>query len=115
MIRMYSGCRSTSARAVTISETYKPPPYWRHRRRKALFVIPAIGASTTGTSMERLPIVCGDICIDVADGFGRSEEHTSELQSRGRVVCRLRLDQENVTIRSGPAGASVACSATAVV
>src|SRR5690606_41938350 len=25
----------------------------------------------------------------------RSEEHTSELQSRGNVVCRPRLDQKN--------------------
>src|SRR5690625_5667325 len=25
----------------------------------------------------------------------RSEEHTSELQSRGQLVCRLRLDKKN--------------------
>src|SRR5690625_5823232 len=30
-------------------------------------------------------------------GFGRSEEHTSELQSRGQLVCRLLLDKNNAT------------------
>src|SRR5690625_6641390 len=27
--------------------------------------------------------------------FDRSEEHTSELQSRGQLVCRLLLDKKN--------------------
>src|SRR5690625_2760857 len=26
----------------------------------------------------------------------RSEEHTSELQSRGHLVCRLRLEKQNI-------------------
>src|SRR5690625_5411211 len=29
------------------------------------------------------------------DRRGRSEEHTSELQSRGRLVCRLLLEKKN--------------------
>src|SRR5437870_12227926 len=32
--------------------------------------------------------------------FGRSEEHTSELQSRGHLVCRLLLEKKNL-IRRG--------------
>src|SRR5690625_6001344 len=28
--------------------------------------------------------------------FSRSEEHTSELQSRGHLVCRLLLDKKNI-------------------
>src|SRR5690625_7073442 len=28
-------------------------------------------------------------------GTGRSEEHTSELQSRGHLVCRLLLEQKH--------------------
>src|SRR5690625_5925822 len=32
--------------------------------------------------------------------FGRSEEHTSELQSRGHLVCRLLLEKKkNIDIR----------------
>src|SRR5690625_3652969 len=30
--------------------------------------------------------------------FQRSEEHTSELQSRGHLVCRLLLEKKNVAI-----------------
>src|SRR5687768_18282310 len=30
-----------------------------------------------------------------ADGLGRSEEHTSELQSRLHLVCRLLLEKKN--------------------
>src|SRR5690625_6985620 len=35
---------------------------------------------------------------DVA-GDGRSEEHTSELQSRGQLVCRLLLEKKNKSRR----------------
>src|SRR5215813_15151237 len=31
---------------------------------------------------------------DEPDGHGRSEEHTSELQSRPHLVCRLLLDKK---------------------
>src|SRR5437870_10167445 len=44
-----------------------------------------------------------DPCAFVPDDHGRSEEHTSELQSRGHLVCRLLLEkkkQEHVTIYS---------------
>src|SRR5690625_4367405 len=33
------------------------------------------------------------------DGLGRSEEHTSELQSRGHLVCRLLLEKKNIASR----------------
>src|SRR5437763_2549408 len=42
--------RSTSARVVTISHTYRPAPCSRHSCRNATFVMPAMGASTTGGS-----------------------------------------------------------------
>src|SRR5690625_6486645 len=32
-------------------------------------------------------------------GTQRSEEHTSELQSRGHLVCRLLLEKKNTLIR----------------
>src|SRR5690625_5856484 len=31
--------------------------------------------------------------------WGRSEEHTSELQSRGQLVCRLLLEKKNKRIQ----------------
>src|SRR6266702_6755687 len=33
----------------------------------------------------------------VANGVDRSEEHTSELQSRGHLVCRLLLEKKKKT------------------
>src|SRR3712207_8862069 len=37
---------------------------------------------------------------DGADAGRRSEEHTSELQSRQYLVCRLLLQQKNITLIS---------------
>src|SRR5690606_25513925 len=59
--RIVFGVRSTSARDVIISLTYSPAPNSRHKRRNAVFVMPAIGASTTGTSSSigpRRRLVC---------------------------------------------------------
>src|SRR2546421_5051119 len=39
---------------------------------------------------------------------GRSEEHTSELQSRSDLVCRLLLEKKNKKLMGIPAQASVA-------
>src|SRR5690625_4095040 len=33
------------------------------------------------------------------DGYERSEEHTSELQSRGHLVCRLLLEKKKSTVQ----------------
>src|SRR5690625_6980163 len=35
-----------------------------------------------------------EAAMEIADAEGRSEEHTSELQSRGHVVCRLLLEKK---------------------
>src|SRR5690625_6145933 len=40
-----------------------------------------------------------DVPLKKADS-GRSEEHTSELQSRGHLVCRLLLEKKNKMIYS---------------
>src|SRR5690625_6748693 len=37
----------------------------------------------------------GPLLAEIGDGMNfRSEEHTSELQSRGHIVCRLLRDKE---------------------
>src|SRR5207253_7686905 len=38
-------------------------------------------------------VIIGSGFFDLVDG--RSEEHTSELQSRGHLVCRLLLEKKN--------------------
>src|SRR3712207_7727284 len=40
-----------------------------------------------------------DLAEVVPDGRGRSEEHTSELQSRQYLVCRLLLEKKKKTTR----------------
>src|SRR3712207_3996858 len=73
------------------------------------------GATVTGKS------VCEDLCFSGgsftsrsgpvrnpwdpsrnAGGSSRSEEHTSELQSRQYLVCRLLLEKKNMRPGSGP-------------
>src|SRR3712207_7817653 len=41
-------------------------------------------------SVER----CADVLLGVVEDFCRSEEHTSELQSRQYLVCRLLLEKK---------------------
>ena len=55
IIRIVSSLRSVKARAVTISDTNKPAPCSRQSNRKAELVMPAIGASTTGTVRSKPP------------------------------------------------------------
>src|SRR5690625_7074705 len=42
----------------------------------------------------------------------RSEEHTSELQSRGHIVCRLLLEKKNVKVVAE--GANMPCTSEAI-
>src|SRR5690625_6458849 len=51
----------------------------------------AIISGGQGTAAEKIRVMneCG---IQVAETPARSEEHTSELQSRGHLVCRLLLE-----------------------
>src|SRR5438552_19154231 len=60
-----------------------------------------------GGGTERLPHLVGrgraleivlganDFDGDTAERYGRSEEHTSELQSPDHLVCRLLLEKKN--------------------
>src|SRR5690606_542509 len=42
---------------------------------------------------HRTWVIAGDGCL--MEGINRSEEHTSELQSRENLVCRLLLEKKN--------------------
>src|SRR5690606_40099249 len=42
----------------------------------------------------RIPQHLLDAAVQVDDGVARSEEHTSELQSRENLVCRLLLEKK---------------------
>src|SRR2546428_6361040 len=50
---------------------------------------------------EDCPAANLDRCRSAADGHGRgwrSEEHTSELQSRSDLVCRLLLEKKKINM-----------------
>src|SRR3712207_8694924 len=40
----------------------------------------------------------GDLGVAAVGGEGRSEEHTSELQSRQYLVCRLLLEKKKIQL-----------------
>src|SRR5690625_922196 len=46
-----------------------------------------------------IPIEGAELADDVYAAAARSEEHTSELQSRGHLVCRLLLEKKNILDR----------------
>src|SRR3712207_8526079 len=56
-------------------------------------------AVPTGAPVVALPLIRNDGVVDTV-GLSRSEEHTSELQSRQYLVCRILLEkkQTNLTI-----------------
>src|SRR5690554_5763757 len=54
-------------------------------------------------ALSRAPVLVSDEMVkwladwNAARSIGRSEEHTSELQSRPHLVCRLLLEKKNIT------------------
>src|SRR5690349_23231273 len=52
----------------------------------------------SGVVSESSAAAWGVADVDVIADRGRSEEHTSELQSRRDLVCRLLLEKKNIEI-----------------
>src|SRR5438874_5195661 len=80
----------------------------RRPPRSTLFPYTTLFRSLFGVMPNRAPIVAklgiGELRIDFASAGGgearggsRSEEHTSELQSRRDLVCRLLLEKKKKT------------------
>src|SRR5439155_8250528 len=67
----------------------------RRPPRSTLFPYTTLFRSTIGQSLDAISTVRflhnGSGCTE---GNARSEEHTSELQSRGHLVCRLLLEKK---------------------
>src|SRR5262249_60888029 len=53
-----------------------------------------VGTDGGGEEIEGEGVLAASIRADAAD-MGRSEEHTSELQSLTNIVCRLLLEKKN--------------------
>src|SRR3712207_8608098 len=59
------------------------------------------GADLTLANLEN-PVIREAVWHPEATTFTRSEEHTSELQSRQYLVCRLLLEKKNQTSMPSP-------------
>src|SRR5690625_6705407 len=66
-------------------------------RRALLWMTPAIGRCARKFSARCCRFMCTRIPISKPHSTSRSEEHTSELQSRGHLVCRLLLEKKHQT------------------
>src|SRR5690606_39541385 len=91
--------RSSNASFHAMQDSsWVPPPGGSVLNRQELFVAvtrrqpcsSAIGSSAGNQCVEWLPPTSITVVADV----GRSEEHTSELQSRENLVCRLLLEKK---------------------
>src|SRR3712207_8667479 len=72
--------------------TWFPPPSPLSPLTSSFDVLPTArysGCTTTPCAMTS----CGRRRVEIS----RSEEHTSELQSRQYLVCRLLLEKKNIT------------------
>src|SRR3712207_9181256 len=81
--------RSTLFPYTTLFRSFRTAPRRRIKQKAPAF----LEANTTvsyGSSLESVPTVGWD----GAQGSRRSEEHTSELQSRQYLVCRLLLEKK---------------------
>src|SRR5690349_24215600 len=70
-------------------------PYTTLFRSELLVVHPMIGRHQRGMNREPAEAVSGGGGLPVHHLQRRSEEHTSELQSRRDLVCRLLLEKKN--------------------
>src|SRR5438445_827745 len=68
--------------------------------RSPLTAKPLLMSATT--SPVRSPSPSGTPWRSCCDQMKRSEEHTSELQSRQYLVCRLLLEKKEESWRTGP-------------
>src|SRR3712207_8595978 len=55
-------------------------------------------ASSSGLTLGRSRVISSLPSLVSRASTSRSEEHTSELQSRQYLVCRLLLDKKNMTV-----------------
>src|SRR5690606_39545517 len=78
-----------------------PAPGERPRAREAGIVIGSLPTGPLNALVDVRGVAVGHATVTEGDAVHtgvtaiRSEEHTSELQSRENLVCRLRLEKKN--------------------
>src|SRR3954447_5396318 len=108
-MRSVFSLRSTSARVVIISQTYRPAPNSRHSVRNAGLVMPAIGARTTAGSTASAPsfnggraAVVGSSVLVTTPRVGGDPRHParSGAMSPGPEILRSRMPGRGTTLRT---------------
>src|SRR3712207_7646407 len=77
---------------------------WKLHVEKILRTTPEENLESVRDTVAYLARVGKEVIFDAEhyfDGFKRSEEHTSELQSRQYLVCRLLLEKKKNNTRQG--------------
>src|SRR5690625_6109284 len=72
----------------------KAIPSTRARGVKPFFSACSLEAKITAQAPSLTPEALPAVMVPSGRTIGRSEEHTSELQSRGHLVCRLLLEKK---------------------
>src|SRR5690625_6989300 len=101
VISLKSGLAITRRRKFTVCVTRRSPPLVTFSKHLALLLRNTPKSSHNSTPRRRHSRVCvipspHRSSISVL-WKTRSEEHTSELQSRGHLVCRLLLEKKKQT------------------
>src|SRR5690606_41962859 len=105
--------------AVSLHRDHRDPPSFPTRRSSDLrWTLPSFDdgsgrdeAETAEAAAAEVEIASEEISIEAVkpltleeleairqDAYNRSEEHTSELQSRENLVCRLLLEKKKITL-----------------
>src|SRR5207253_6055732 len=77
--------------AAVVASTFERCIAKRRRRELLNFLHSTMSPPYMMSPLEK-PMPAGSICWLAFARSARSEEHTSELQSRGHLVCRLLLE-----------------------
>src|SRR5437870_10336243 len=74
-----------------------------HHRTMLLAALPQRPATAPARPVRRMLLILDPDSVELyrylTRSFARSEEHTSELQSRGHLVCRLLLEKKKQTAK----------------
>src|SRR5438105_12092223 len=83
------GVLAGSGALVAVGAGEAPCAFWRMKWKS-----PKAPGSSTNSAVGNFSLTCSRLVVEQVREKFRSEEHTSELQSRVDLVCRLLLEKK---------------------